>query len=202
MIFQCADLERALRTAELMPDARRHAEHCEHCREQLYLWNEISRAAPQLHEEWESDTLWPRIREALSAEPVRHQRPRTWRWALAIAAMVTLAGGLLTLPHAASPGGPELLSDSALREVQQAETAYARSIDKLASVAQPGMEQSGSPLAAAYREKLVLLDSAIADLKNNVDQNRYNAYLRTELASLYGEKQKTLREWMDYAKSK
>ena len=50
MIFQCNDLERALRTPELMPDAREHAERCPSCRDQLYLWNEISRLAPQLHE--------------------------------------------------------------------------------------------------------------------------------------------------------
>jgi hypothetical protein len=93
-----------------------------------------------------------------------------------------------------------LLTDAALDEVQQTEAAYARSIDKLAAAAGPALEQSASPLAAAYREKLVLLDAAIEDLKHGVDRNRYNAYLRTELASLYGEKQKTLREWMGYAK--
>ena len=55
-------------------------------------------------------------------------------------------------------------------------------------------------MAAAYREKLTLLDSAIGELKSNAAQNRYNAYLRTELASLYGEKKRTLQDWMDYAK--
>ena len=71
MIFQCDDLERALRTPELMPDARAHAETCEACRIQLSLWTEISRLAPQLHEEWESPELWPRIRATLAAEPPR-----------------------------------------------------------------------------------------------------------------------------------
>ena len=46
MIFQCHDLERALRSPELLPDARAHAEQCAACREQLYLWTEISRLAP------------------------------------------------------------------------------------------------------------------------------------------------------------
>lgn len=199
MIFQCEDLERALRSPELMPDARAHAERCRECREQLYLWDEISRVAPALHEEWESDSLWPRIRVALAAEPPRRRRPPLWRWAMAVAAMVVLA--VVLLPRRESkPVGRELLTDAALAEVQQAEAAYARSIDKLAAVAGPALEQSATPLAAAYREKLVLLDADIADLKNNVERNRYNTYLRTELAALYGEKQKTLREWMDYAK--
>jgi hypothetical protein len=199
MIFQCEDLERALRSPELMPDARAHAERCRECREQLYLWEEMSRVAPELHEEWESDSLWPRIRATLAAEPPRRTRPPLWRWAMAVAAMVALAVALLPRRES-KPVGRELLTDAALEEVQQAEAAYARSIDKLAAVAGPALEQSATPLAAAYREKLVLLDADIADLKNNVERNRYNTYLRTELAALYGEKQKTLREWMDYAK--
>jgi hypothetical protein len=46
----------------------------------------------------------------------------------------------------------------------------------------------------------VLLDSAIADLRANVENNRYNVYLQTQLASLYREKQKTLQEWLENAK--
>ena len=76
MILQCSDLDRALRTPELMPDMRAHAEQCSDCREQLYLWGEISRVAPQLHEEWESPFLWQRLRANLAEEP----RPKA-RWA-------------------------------------------------------------------------------------------------------------------------
>jgi hypothetical protein len=54
-------------------------------------------------------------------------------------------------------------------------------------------------MAAAYREKLALLDSAISEAKATVEQNRYNTYLRAELASLYQEKQKTLQEWLQNA---
>lgn len=169
MIIQCEDLERALRTPELMPDARAHAEHCEKCREQLYLWSEISRLAPQLHQEWDSPSLWPRIHAELAA--------------------ATRTGG-------------DFLTDDALREVQQAEAVYTRSINRLSTVAGAGLEQSASPLAGAYREKLLLLDSAIAELKVNIENNRYNTYLRTELASLYREKQKTLQDWMEHANRK
>ena len=200
MIFQCGDLERALRTPELMPDARAHAEGCQPCRLQLSLWAEISRVAPQLHQEWESESLWPRIRASLASEPARRPNRRLWQWGLAVAAMAMLAVVLAAPRQSVRPASRELLTDAALEEVQQAEAAYARSIDKLAAVADPGLERSQSPLAATYREKLILLDSAIAELKNNTAQNRYNAYLRTELASLYSEKKKTLQEWTDYAK--
>jgi hypothetical protein len=122
------------------------------------------------------------------------------RWVLAAAAVVALAA-VLSRPWEARRTEPtDFLTEEALRSVQQAEGAYARSIEKLSAVAGPGLEQSPSPLAAAYREKLVLLDSAIADLKANVESNRYNVYLQTQLASLYREKQKTLEEWLQNAK--
>ena len=198
MIFQCSDLDRALRSPELMPDARAHAERCAQCREQLYLWSEISRLAPGLHEEWESPSLWPRIHAGLAAAPRRKTTP-VWRWALAAAAVVTLAVAL-SQPWRARTQGRNFLTDDALQEVQQAESAYARSIEKLSRVAGTELQESPSPLAAAYREKLLLLDSAIADLKTNIETNRYNVFLQNQLASLYREKQKTLQEWLENAK--
>ena len=194
MILECGDLERALRTPELMPDMRAHAEQCAACREQLYLWSEISRLAPGLHEEWESPSLWARIRANLAAEPARPRAP--WgRWALAAVGVVVLAAAMLQPWRSAKPANRELLTESALQEVQQAEAAYARSIEKLSAVAAQDLERSSSPLAAAYREKLTLLDSGIAELKATVESNRYNTYLRTELAALYKQKQQTLQEW-------
>lgn len=93
-----------------------------------------------------------------------------------------------------------LLTETALQEVEQAEAAYARSIDRLSKIAGPGLEQSPSPLASAYREKLLLLDSEITEIKATAESNRYNAYVQTQLASLYREKQKTLQEWLNHAK--
>ena len=202
MIIQCSDLERALQTPELMPDARKHAETCEKCRRELFLWNEISRVAPQLLEEWESPELWPRIRTALASEPVKKARVLRWPWTFAaVAAAAAMVAVLILQPwHGRHPQSRDFLTDDALQDVQQAEAAYVRSIDKLAAIATPGLEKSPSPLAAAYREKLVVLDSAIADLKTNIESNRYNTYLQTELASLYREKQKTLQEWLEHEK--
>ena len=144
-------------------------------------------------------SLWPRIRGELAAAAPRREE-------LADVAMGPgrrgrdRAGGSVV---AAVDGPPahagDFLTEEALRDVQQAEAAYARSIEKLSSVAGAGL-QSPSPLAAAYREKLLVLDSAIADLKANVENNRYNVYLQTQLASLYREKQKTLQEWLENAK--
>jgi hypothetical protein len=198
MILECGDLERALRTPELMPDIRAHAEHCPPCREQLYLWSEISRLAPSLHEEWESPFLWPRIQANLVAEPARHQ-PHWLRWALALAAVLVLAAVMLQPWRSGAPANRELLTENALQEVQLAEKAFAQSIEKLSAVAAQDLARSSSPLAAAYREKLTLLDSGIAELKATIDGNRYNTYLQTELASLYRQKQQTLQDWLNNA---
>ena len=199
MSFQCEDLERALRSPELMPDARAHAEHCDRCAQQLDLWSQISRLAPELHEEWESPGLWARIRADMeTASPVKRRTP-WWQWATAVAAMTVV---LLLQPwrratfFSRTSSSPEFLTEQTLQEVQRNEAAYTRSIEKLSRIAGPGLEQSPSPLAEAYREKLVLLDSEITELRANVDHNRYNAYLQTQLASLYREKQNTLQEWM------
>ena len=194
MIFQCSDLERALRTPELAPEMRAHAAECEACGRQLHLWNEISRVAPELHTEWESPFLWQRIRSALAAEAPSRRPRANWHWILAAAAVALFAVWLARPWQSGRPR--DLLTDAALQEVQQTEAAYAHSIDRLSALAVSGLQQSPSPLAAAYREKLVLLDSAIADLKANAENNRYNAYLQAELASLYRDKQKTLQDWL------
>lgn len=203
MILQCSDLERALRSPELMPEMRAHAEACEACARQLHLWFEISRVAPQLHQEWESPLLWQRVSATLSAENLPARGIPAWRWVPGVAAVMLLAIGLLQpwRSNHASPHQPagDLMTEAALQDVQQAEAAYARSIAKLSALAVPEMQQSPSPLAAVYREKLLLLDSAIAELHANVDSNRYNTYLRTELAGLYRDKQETLKDWIQNA---
>ena len=197
MILECGDLERALRTPELMPDMRAHAEQCPGCRAELYLWESISNTAPALHEEWESPYLWSRIQANLAAEPAtRAPRLNLFRWSLACASLLVLATLTLQPWKINRPTNRELLTESALAEVQQAEKAYARSIERLAAAAEPKLDNATSPVAAAYREKLTLLDAGIADLKRNIELNRFNTYLQTELASLYRQKQQTLQEWL------
>ena len=91
-------------------------------------------------------------------------------------------------PVAASP----FLKGDALAEVERAEAAYIQAINKLAAQAQPRIENPGTPLLAGYREKLLVIDAAIADLRAGVEQNRSNAHLRAGLTSLLQEKKETL----------
>lgn len=219
MKFECGDLERALAVPELMAEAREHLKTCASCRNEYRLWNDISSAARELHEEWDSPALWPNIRQALEAERDRaRQRNQSaflgdWKtWALA--ATVVLGAVLLLRPWQAPVAQPEggvphpaaaasgtaatasdkdFLTEQALVEVEQAEDAYRRSIDKLAALAGHRPKTTQSALAVNDRAKLIDLDSAIADTRSGIEQNPYNAGLRNELAALYREKQETLK---------
>jgi hypothetical protein len=211
MKFECGDLDRALEASELMPEAREHLKQCSACRREYRLWNDISATGRQLHEEWDSPALWPQIRSTLEAEPKPGDTPawrRQWKvWAIAAAVLVGI--GLLlmprlqqavrtrNLPGAARIGAPadrDFLTEQALREVQRTEGAYRQSIEKLSQLAQPKLAGGTSALSANYQEKLLLIDSAISDTRANLDHNRFNVRLQTELADLYREKQQTLQE--------
>ncbi len=46
----------------------------------------------------------------------------------------------------------------------------------------------------SYKEKLMLLDDAIAECQSNIDRNRQNAHLRKQLLAMYSAKQQTLED--------
>ncbi|MBV8810688.1 MAG: hypothetical protein JO033_18630 [Acidobacteriaceae bacterium] len=208
MKFECGDLERALRTSELMPEAREHLKECPACRREYRLWNEISSAAKELHEEWDSPALWPNIRKQIEAEP--KERAPWWQgwklWAIAAAAIIAAVligrpwqwvvktGTQPSIPTALVSTNQHFLTEEALGEVERNEQAYRQSIEKLSRLAAPKIQNTNSPLTACYREKLLMLDAAISDTRSNLEHNRFNIRLQTDLADLYREKQQTLKE--------
>jgi hypothetical protein len=171
-----------------------------------YTEEEISRAAREMRREWDSPQLWPRIQAALAAEAARAERRRApsrvsaWLTLAAAAAVLVFGVAVVLRIRAPQAGVPQaerrLLTDKALHEVERAESDYVRSIDALSRVAETKVEEAGSPLMMSYREKLLLLDSAIAECRARIDRNRFNARLRRELLSLYQEKQRTLQQVM------
>jgi hypothetical protein len=77
---------------------------------------------------------------------------------------------------------------------------YVQAIDKLAEETKPQLENPATPLLANYHEKLVVLDSAIADLRGQAGLNPSNAQLRHQLLAMYQEKQHTLEEVLEARK--
>ena len=227
MTGECRGLDAALEAgdAAAIEAGRAHAQECVRCGERFRAFDEIAAAAPHLKKSWESPELWPRIRETLvkesfaaSAAPVEHERaPRmapTWPAWIPIAAIATLfvvsfvglqvfrpALGDRQIFGVRSFPKDALMTDAALQDVEKSEREYVRSIENLVRVAEPRLSAADTPLLLSYREKLLLLDGAIAELSGQIEQNRYNTHLRRQLLEIYAEKQQTLREVMKGATS-
>ena len=222
MSAECRRADAALASGEGagIDAARDHAKGCPRCAERIRAFDEISAAASSLRKGWDSPALWERIRESLvresfarsSGESEREPAPRmapTWPAWIAVAAtamlfVVSFVGLQVFRPSLGDrqifgvrslPKDP-LLTDAALEEVEKSEREYVRSIENLARVARPRLAAAETPLLISYREKLLLLDNAIAELNGQIEQNRYNTHLRRQLLGVYAEKQQTLREVM------
>jgi hypothetical protein len=192
-----------------------HASGCPACAEELRAWKALSVAAQELRDYSESPALWTRIERALAEEATvkprlaKHRRwftflpsiPLGWQTALAGAFVVilTISAGWIYMhrPNRAAESDKSLLKSAALKDVETAQAAYVQAIDKLAAEAKPGLENSSTPLLANYREKLLVLDSAIADLREQAGMNPSNAQLRYQLLAMYQEKQRTLEEVLE-----
>jgi hypothetical protein len=193
-----------------------HAESCAACSEELRSWRNLSIAANDLHHEWDSPELWPGIVAALSDQaPARVSGfHRFWRnlglpslpllqWQTAVAGLLLVALTAASIWFVAShgqrriPQDQALLNRGAVRDVEKAEAAYERAIDKLDAQARPELESAATPLMASYREKLLVLDSAISDLKSQTGVNPANGHLRRQLLAMYQEKQDTLEQVLE-----
>ena len=118
--------------------------------------------------------------------------------AFALILTVSVSWMIFHGPRIVKPNEPDsLLKSAALKEVESAERAYERAIDKLAAEAKPQLEDPATPLMANYHEKLLVLDSAIDDLRAQAGLNPSNAQLRFQLLAMYQEKQKTLEEVLE-----
>lgn len=197
MNIQCHDLDNLLfeGDAASLALAAGHARTCDACRELLAAWNDVGATAKAMQVSWNNDLLWPRIERAL-----RHEARRRWTAALQIAAALLVIAGIAAIAwrvqrHSSTTEFDQhIIRNAALDEVEQTEKAHLAAIDKLQRVAEPKLDESASPLMVSYKEKLLLLDDAIAECQANIDHNRQNAQLRKQLLAIYSEKQRTLQD--------
>jgi hypothetical protein len=186
-----------------------HAATCATCAEELRAWKSLSTAAAELRDYSEDPVLWQRIRRSLAEEAGRREHRWNWRslvprldftWQAAavsaFALLLLISGAWFFRPQKTDRAQSPLLKTKALTDVESAEAAYVAAIDKLAIEAKPQLD-SAAPLMASYREKLLLLDSAIDDLRAQTGMNPSNAHLRYELLAIYQEKQRTLEEILE-----
>ena len=179
-----------------MAAAARHADTCDRCRRQLDDWNDISATAKSLHATWQNDMLWPRIERSLN-NVGRASARRFWEIAAAVVLTIGIGGGTWYGLHERAEQrayDQAILRDQALQQVEQAERAHVAAINQLEKVASPKLDDPSSPLLVSYKEKLMLLDGAIAECETVIQQNRNNAHLRKQLLTMYSEKQRTLQD--------
>jgi hypothetical protein len=216
---ECPQFEKALeRGDDAVAALEIHAGGCDDCRGRLDLWKEISRAAPELKKSWDSPQLFPAIARAVTAAsripaPAAPAPRRRFAWLPAAAAaslfVLSMIGLSIFKPGESardpfgrpSMGKEPLMSNDTMKEVEEAESNYLVSIEKLSRLAESRMANPASPLLVSYREKLQLLDSAIGDLRGQLEGNRFNTHLRKELLAMYQEKKRTLEEVVKEVKS-
>ncbi len=213
MNISCNDRERIFLdgSAEEWAALEEHAGSCPACAEEIRAWKSLSVAAEELRDYREDTALWAKIESSLREQ---NQRRRGfwdllglrgdfslgWRTALAGALVLMLAlSGAYVVRHRGKvdPGQSRLLKSSALAEVERTERDYMKAIDQLATEAKPELDSPTTPLMASYKEKLVVLDSAIDELRSEAGRNPSNAHLRYELLAMYQEKQETLQEVLE-----
>jgi hypothetical protein len=221
MNVTCKDRERIFEdgtTAEWAA-LEAHAAACTECTEELRAWKSLSVATKELQDYSPSPELWTRIERALIEEEARKARQaerRSWlsflpsltaSWQTALAGalvlILTVSVSWMIIRRPPDGGGTEdhsLLKSKALKKVESAETVYEKAIDTLAAEAKPQLDNPATPLLANYHEKLLVLDSAIADLRAQAGLNPSNAQLRYQLLAMYQEKQRTLEEILEARK--
>ena len=207
MNITCSNLDELLldATPESMQLAAQHAAGCPACAEMLESWNDISTTARSLQTTWQSDLLWPRIerrlvedrRSRLSGQarlPVLHYVRR-------VAAAVVLTAGLggtmwYSLREQAHEAAfdQRIMQSSAIDEVEKAENAHVAAITRLEQLAENKLDEPQTPLMVSYKEKIMLLDEAIAECETAIDRNQQNAHLRKQLLAMYTDKQQTLQD--------
>lgn len=188
-----------------------HAATCAECGEEVRVWKSMSVGASELRQEWETPYLWAKIEQSLAEQTAeKPSRLRVWlnsigmaglHWqtAAALALLLAISGSAtwMVLRQGPGPKSSPFLQNSAVNEVERAETAYQKAIDKLDAQARPQLESSTTPLMASYREKLLVLDNAISELREQAGQNPANAHLRRQLLAMYQEKRDTLEEVLE-----
>ena len=175
--------------------AEEHAAECEACAEKLASWREISDTARGMRMRWENEMLWPRIERALKAEKLRSSS-RLWQIAAAVLIFALVAGVAWQAYERtqAAEFNKFILQAEAVDQAEAAEKAHIAAINNLEKVTKPKLDDPASPLLVSYKEKLMLLDDAIAECQANIDRNRQNAQLRRQMLAIYSEKQRTLQE--------
>jgi hypothetical protein len=194
MTIPCSQLDNLLMEGDAysMQLAREHARGCDACAKTLRDWDDISNTAQGLHTTWKNDMLWPRIERSLRNE---RRKGIGWMWQIAAAvALFAVLGVVVFKANQLNRIDKVILKQDAIDAATRAERDHIDAINRLEKLADDRLEDPQTPLLVSYKEKLMLLDDAIAECQTAIDQNRKNAHLHKQLLAIYTEKQRTLQD--------
>jgi hypothetical protein len=175
-----------------------HLAECPECRQTAAQDAELLAVANLLKEPVSAPFLWDKIEPQLRAESRRQSRfrpPKTWNYALRLAAVLVLIFGVsyfFRSEPVISPAG--LLVNSALERVAAQELQYEQAISELEAVAQPKLSELDLDLQLLYRDKLETIDHQISRCKKALGENPANAHIRRYLLAALNDKKQTLTE--------
>jgi hypothetical protein len=196
MKIHCTEFDNLLLEGDAysMDIAEKHAATCAACSETLTSWKEISQTARGMQTTWQTDMLWPRIERSIRAEKKRMPPWMTIAASFAIFAIVGVMAWTAVVRVKANRFEKMIIASGKIDAVREAEKKHREAIAALEEQTEDALEDPASPLLVSYKEKLMLLDDAIAQCETAIQQNRRNAHLRKQLLAMYSEKQRTLQE--------
>jgi hypothetical protein len=102
-------------------------------------------------------------------------------------------------PAAAEARRQRFLTVDALASIERSEAQYIHAIDNLTRLTAAHLEAPDSALLVNLRDRLEIMDTAIAEYRTEIARNRFNAHLRQQLLWIYQEKRRTLEQIQEYA---
>jgi hypothetical protein len=182
-----------------------HLQSCFACQKLLEQDARLLADAKSLRQPIVAPLLWAKIENSLRAEKQRHQY--FWRdtlreqrhTILRLAAVLVLVAGVgsyfLFKPES---GAPNLLTGSALKQVENKESEYEAAIAELERVAQPQLAKMDMELMLLYRDRLETIEAQIERCKEALATNPANVHIRRYLLAALQDKKETLRELLEY----
>ena len=175
----------------------KHVVTCDLCKQLLKEDARLMAISRSLYTPVEAPSLWQRIEETLTAEsrptPKWYQTV-AFRTVYRMAAVLVLVVGLAVYFTNRPQQETELLTKSALNQVERNEKEYIKSIAQLEKQATNKMQDMHIELALLYRDRLDLIDAQIRRCEEALEVNPANTHIRRYMLAALQDKKETLVE--------
>jgi len=199
-------------------ELQKHLEECPECNREFIVDSEIDKAIADLPAFKAPDNAWDRITSAIDKSPeilqddgriMKKSRgfflsklsghiPVKFAAATFAASLLVTIGLTFMLTKAMIPGANLSGDEEMVVDLNDAEKAYHKALEKYSSRIETSKESFEPELYDLYVEKLAILDEYIVQCREALDENEFDINARRYLAMAYSEKTKTLKEMEGY----